>query len=237
MNLVRTERPPLLAVVATSGLAAAAWITLVTQTQSMGPSSMGLGPPGAFLPSWLVMMAGMMLPAAAPFVFGFASRFAQSRIWPLGAVLLVAAYVLVWMGFGLVAYLAYQALGMPWPRQNLIAGVAIAAAGIYALTPLKRAAQARCRAMCREMPPERPSIIPLAVTRGIEYGVNCVGCSAGLMIALLIIGMSNLALSLVATGVVLLYKVAPWWSNRAEYLGSIVLVATGIVVAFTGSGM
>jgi predicted metal-binding membrane protein len=237
MNLVRTARPPMLAGIATLGLALAAWITVVAQMQSMGASSMGLGPPGSFLPLWVAMMAGMMLPAAAPFVFGFASRFAQSANWPVGSVVLAATYLLVWTGFGMVAYLVYQAIGMPWPRQNVVVGVAIAAAGIYALTPLKRAAQARCRAMCYEVQTDRRGIVASAVTRGIEYGLNCVGCSAGLMIALLIVGMSNLVWSIVATGVVLLYKVAPWWSNRTEYAASIALLVAGVSFALVASGM
>src|SRR5438046_4897924 len=135
----------------------------------------------------------------------------------------------------MIAYLAYQAVGMPWPRQNIVARAAIAAAGIYALTPLKRAAQGRCRAMCREMQTEPRGIIASAVTRGIEYGVNCVGCSAGLMIALLIVGMSNLVVGIIATGVIFLYKVAPWWSNRTEYAASIVLVVAGILLVFAPS--
>jgi predicted metal-binding membrane protein len=234
MNLVRTTQRPILAIVGTAALVVAAWTILAGQMLSTGTSSMGLGPPGSFLPLWLLMMAGMMLPAAAPFVFGFASRVAQSPMWPVGVVMLVAAYLLVWMGFGVIAYLAYQALGMPWPRQNIVAGAAIAAAGVYGLTPLKRAVQARCRAMCDEMQTERRGIVASALTTGIEYGVNCVGCSAGLMIALLIVGMSNLVLSIVATGVVLLYKVAPGWSNRGEYAASIVFVLAGLMFALAG---
>jgi len=54
------------------------------------------------------------------------------------------------------------------------------------------------------------------------------------MVALLIVGMSNLLLSIVATGVVLLYKVAPWWSNRTEYVASSALVVAGILFAASG---
>jgi predicted metal-binding membrane protein len=65
----------------------------------------------------------------------------------------------------------------------------------------------------------------------VKYGLSCVGCSAALMVAMVIIGMSNLTWILILSGVVLVYKLAPAASPRRTLLLSAALGALGVVYA------
>jgi len=201
-------------------VAAIAWVVLVAQSAQMGGMG-GMSTLGAFVATWIVMMAAMMLPAATPFVSGFVRELPHG--WWVRAAVVVAVYLAVWTAFGAVAYLLYSLLPPAWMDQRLVAGVAVAAAGLYAFTPVQRSFQARCHALCVE--PAHS-----AARAGLEYAINCVGCSWVLMVALVFLGISNLAWMVAAAVVVLVYKLAPLrprWQNTA----AIALLAAGIGVA------
>ena len=150
-------------------------------------------------------MAAMMLPTAAPFfvAYGRSSR----RAGPTAIV--VAIYVAGWAVIGAAAYIVMSQVMLPsglW-----VAAVAVLFAVLYALTPWGRRGRARCREMCRE-----PAGDP--VRGGLSYAANCVICSAGVMVAVVILGMSNLALLAAAAAVVLLLK---WPQRPAIKAGSL----------------
>jgi predicted metal-binding membrane protein len=220
MNIARRAQAPTQAGVATVVVAGIAWVVLVVQSAQMG----GLGAMstvGAFAATWVVMMAAMMLPAAVPFVSGFVRE--SLGDWPVAAAVLVIAYLAVWTAFGALAYFAYALAPPAWMGQRVIAGAAIVGAGLYAFTPLQRSFQARCQAMCQEPGP--------ALVRGLQYGLNCVGCSGGLMLALLFVGLSNLAWMVFVSLVILVYKVGPLrltWQNAAA--GALVAIGLGLAV-------
>jgi len=220
MNISPALRAPTQAGVATLIVAAVAWVVLVAQPAQMG--SMGaMSTLGAFIATWIVMMTAMMLPAAVPFVSGFVHG--TRGDWRVEAAVLVAVYLAVWTAFGAVVHVLYTLLPPAWTDQRFVAGVAIVAAGLYAFTPVQRTFQARCHAMCAEPPHS-------AGAGGLEYAISCVGCSWALMVALLFLGISNLAWMVAAAAVVLVYKVAPLrprWQNTA----AITLLAAGIGVA------
>lgn len=215
----RQVQAPTQAAFATAVVAAIAWVVLVVQ--SIHPGSMAaMATLGAFVATWAVMMAAMMLPSAVPFVRGAVG--ASSGRWPVSGAVIIVAYLAVWTLFGAVAYFGYGLVPPAWMGQRAVVGAAIVVAGLYAFTPLQRSCQARCQAMCRQ-----PGA---AAVRGLEYGINCVGCSGGLMVALLFLGLSNLAWMVVVAAAVLAYKLAPLrpeWQNA----GAVALVAVGIGVA------
>jgi predicted metal-binding membrane protein len=160
---------------------------------------MGTGSIQSFLLMWTPMTAAMMGPSALPFVVSLARR---SQAWPLTTTVAMAAYLLVWTVFGIGVYLASSAISLPVPTV-LAAGGAILFAGLYSLTPWMRAGQARCVAMCRE----RESLgVERAVAKGLVYGFNCVLCSTGVMLALVVVGMTNIAWVAVGAAVILVYK-------------------------------
>lgn len=215
-------------------VAGLAWVVAVVQIRSMRDMGMGLGSFGPFVASWTVMMAAMMLPSALPLVFEFAQHAERRRGWRAATVVLGLTYLGVWLAFGVVCYALYTAVGMPWPHQELIGGAALALAGLYALTPVKRASERLCRERCALHGPLPFNVMRSAVVAGARYGLSCLGCTAGLMGATVLIGMANLAWMVVLAAVVLVYKVAPAPTPRSTVALSVALIALGVLYAVAG---
>jgi predicted metal-binding membrane protein len=215
-------------------VAATAWPLTIAQSRSMDDMTMGLGSMGPFVAGWTVMMAAMMLPSATPLVFEFARNAEGRRGWQAATALLGVTYLGAWLAFGVVCYALYNAVGMPWPNQGLAGGAALVIAGLYALTPVKRASEAWCRELCALHGPLPFNLMRSAIVVGARYGVSCLGCSAGLMIAMVLIGMSNLVWMIVLAAVVLAYKVAPAPTQRSMVALSVALVALGVLYAAAG---
>lgn len=215
-------------------VAALAWALTIVRLSSMDDMAMGLGSFGPFVASWAGMMAAMMLPSAIPLVFEFAQNTERRRGWQAATALLGATYLGVWLAFGVVCYMLYNAVGMPWPNQGLIGGAALVIAGLYALTPVKRASEGLCRERCALHGPLPFNVMRSAVVAGARYGLSCLGCSAGLMVAMVLIGMANLVWMIVLAAVVLVYKVAPAPTPRSMVALSVALVALGALSAVAG---
>src|SRR5579859_1638014 len=214
-------------------VALGAWAVVIARMSSMDDMSMGLGSIDAFAAGWTLMMAAMMLPSATPLVFEFARQTERRRGWRAATAVLAATYVGVWLAFGLVCYGLYTALGMPWPRQSLVGGVALVCAGLYALTPLKRASEARCRELCALHGPLPFNLTRSAVVAGGRYALSCLGCTAGLMLAMLLIGTSSLAWMIAVTVVILIYKLAPAATVRWSWVLAAAVIALGVFYAVT----
>src|SRR3954454_25386175 len=130
------------------GGALVAWLVTVQRMRGMdaGPGT-DLGTLGWYLGIWVTMMAAMMLPSAAPTVLMFARTRGDVQTWAF-----VAGYLLAWTGYGLVAYAVYRGIRahapalLAWDEKGpCVAGAALAAAGLYQLTPLKSACLRHCR--------------------------------------------------------------------------------------------
>ncbi len=212
-------------------VAALAWVLTIAWSRSMGDMTIGLGSIGPFIAGWVVMMAAMMLPSATPLVFEFARNAEGRRGWQAATALLGVTYLGVWLAFGVVCYALYNALGMPWPNQGLLGGAALIIAGLYALTPIKRASEAWCRELCALHGPLPFNLMRSAVVAGARYGLSCLGCSAGLMLAMVLIGMSNLIWMIVLAAVISTYKLAPAPTLRWRLALSAAVVALGILYA------
>src|SRR5262249_58227201 len=80
-----------------------------------------------------------------------------------------------------------------------VAVVGVRVAGLYLVTPWARRGRARCQESCR---------VPAgdAVRGGLTYTGNCILCSAGVMAALVVIGMSSLPAIFGAAGLLVVYK-------------------------------
>jgi hypothetical protein len=90
---------------------------------------------------------------------------------------------------------------------------------LYALTPLKRISQDRCREVCALHGPLPFDLVRAGALAGWRYGLSCLGCSAGLMVAMVLVGMSSLTWTVVLAALVLVYKFAPqkgWWLDVAQ---------------------
>lgn len=196
---------PVVALTATLGLAAAAWVVAVRQMNGM---DMGVatrfGSFAFFVALWVSMMAAMMLPGAAPAVLRRAHASGHVRAVPL----FVGSYLGVWTLVGVTVYALYR------PHGSITAGVVVIAAGFYELTPLK----AHFRRRCRE-----------SVGSGFEFGLCCFGSSIGLMLMLVAIGPMSVAWMSGITLLVLAQKLVPV-KTAIDVPLALALVGFGILI-------
>lgn len=236
--------PASAAVPVVAALVAAALVAWVVTIQRMDGMDAGPGTePGAlgwFLGSWVTMMAAMMFPSAAPMVAAVARVAAHPKgaSKATGPVLaFVAGYLAVWTAFGLVAYAAYRLIGahgpdaLAWDRQGpLVAGAAVAAAGAYQLTPLKRACLSHCRSPFAFVMHHWRKGRAGALAMGIEHGSWCLGCCAGLMLVLLVVGVMSLTWMVLVAAVIFVEKVLPIGA-RTSIAFAFVLIGLGVGIA------
>jgi predicted metal-binding membrane protein len=166
----------------------------------------------------------MMLPSAAP----AAQRVARLARGVLPTVLFTVGYLAVWAAFGVIAYGIFRVVtsfDTGWAAWNeggpYLAGGAIVAAGLYELMPLKR----HCLDRCRNPLPDRR-----ALRSGLGYGLDCVGCSGGLMVALFALGVMSLFWMAVVAVVIFVEKVLPQGA-RLSGVFAVGLIALGLWVA------
>ncbi len=211
-------------------VAAAAWAVTAWQMLSSG-MTMGLGPVWSFATTWTEMMAAMMLPSAIPLVYRFAREAEGRRGRPVALAVLTLVYLAVWLAFGVICYLAYNALGISGRGRAVAGGVTLGLAALYALTPLKRMSQDRCREVCALHGPLPFNLVRAGALAGWRYGLSCQGCSAGLMVAMVLVGMSSLTWTVVLAALVLVYKFAPRMSWRLDVVLAAVVAGLGIAYA------
>ena len=237
-----------------AGLAALvvlSWVYLGFMAMDMGTASLAAertpGTNAAALTMtfvmWTVMMVGMMLPSAAPTILLYATLVRKNgergSILP-GVWVFVGGYLLVWTAFSvgatvLQAFLEQGALLTPSMTlaSTSIGGLALITAGVYQLTPLKRACLAKCQHpfefLVTHWRPGAGGIFRM----GIEHGAYCVGCCWALMLLLFVAGVMNLAWVALIAAFVLLEKIvhgmrAVPWTAAAILIGSgLFLLARG----------
>ena len=213
------------AAILTLAVAAVSWIVVMAQMSAMTMSSGGSSLP-AFLTMWVSMMAAMMLPSTLPIVVRLARAGSPMGNWPLTVGALLVVYLVVWATFGVVAHSIQLAAltSLPVHVRQTIAGAAFAAAGVYSFIRFRQTCELRCRAMSSDLDPDGRPTVGVAARSGLLYGLNCVGCSAALMIALLAVGIGSLIWMVLFTGVVLVYKVLPANPRLEGAIGAILVI-------------
>ena len=181
---------------------------------------------------WAVMMAGMMLPSAAPLVLlyaGAGQRSHGSRV-TVSLAALVTGYLAVWAAFSAAATLLQRALSTSFivtPMMEMAsprgAGVVLIFAGAYQFTPFKRACLTACRSPLSFIMAARGSGARAAIRLGVEHGVYCLGCCWALMLLLFAGGVMNLWVIATLTGLVLIEKMAPFGAYTVPVTGAILL--------------
>ena len=102
---------------------------------------------------WAVMMAGMMLPSAAPMVSAYAITVRSERSQLHGSTpLFVVGYLIAWSGFAALATMAQWALhdatlvtAMGVSTSRWLGGLLLVGAGAYQFTGVKDACLSKCR--------------------------------------------------------------------------------------------
>lgn len=189
---------------------------------------------------WATMMAAMMLPSALPMVWAFTRTAGDDAAARTTAF--VAAYLVVWAAFSLLAVLAQwmlQRLGAldpmmlrtsPWPAAALLL-----LAGLYQFTGLKRLCLAGCRSPVAFLLAEWRPGVDGAFRMGLRHGALCVGCCWSLMALLFVFGVMNLTWVAALAVAVALEKLVPEGERVSRGFG-FVLVAGAIVSLVTRLG-
>ena len=192
---------------------------------------------------WAAMMAGMMLPSATPLLllYGGAARRRASgvrRTAPIYA--LAAGYLLVWAAFSVGATLLQRLLANAWlmtpmmePATPLLGATVLAIAGIFQLTPLKRACLSACRSPWSFLMQRWRPGTGGAFRIGVSHGTYCLGCCWALMLILFAGGVMNLAVVVGLTLWVLIEKLTPFgaWSATG---GGVLLLAAAVWMLLAG---
>ena len=181
---------------------------------------------------WVVMMAGMMLPSAAPALLIYAMVVRKS---PDGArarahvYAFASGYLLVWTLFSLAAtvlqrWLANALLLSPMmeTQSPVFGGALLVAAGIFQLTPWKRTCLDACRSPAEFIVRHWRAGVGGGFYLGVANGLYCLGCCWALMLLLFVGGVMNLWCIGALTVFVLLEKVAPFGVQGGRLSGVLI---------------
>src|SRR5216683_87123 len=216
-------------------LSAAAWGALLFQAQ-MPMAGTGVAEGVTFLAAWGVMMTAMMLPSAVPMIslYGVLQR-DPSRTTPPGipTALFALIYLLMWLAFGLPVYSASVIVGSRVGLVDVLAyavAVVLVAAGVYQLTPLKRACLRACRSPLGSLLARSRTGYRGTLRLALEHAAYCIGCCWALMVVLVAAGAMSLQWVLLIATVVFIEKLLPGgeWTSRIVGAGLILL---GVAVA------
>ena len=189
---------------------------------------------------WAVMMVAMMVPSVAPTVLTFAlvnrKRHEQQRPFvPTGFFLI--GYLTAWTVFSLLATVIQQTLhaaALLSPAMVLtspmVGGGVLIAAGVFQLTPLKRACLVHCRTPLRLLMTEWREGAWGAFLMGWKNGHYCIGCCWLLMALLFVAGVMNIAWVAVISAFVLAEKVMPV-GPRLGWAAGLACIAWGVWMA------
>jgi predicted metal-binding membrane protein len=234
-------------------LSAVSWVVVLWQAGSMRPAAggmaggiasgadgltMGMAAP-IFLATWVVMMAAMMLPSAAPMILMFdaiqTGRSRQGRS-TVPTLVFVAGYLVVWAAFGVVAYAAALLAG--WlsdasPDLAMMAptigGAVIVAAGVYQLTPLKQTCLSKCRTPTQFVLTSWRDGLAGTFRMGLGHGAYCLGCCWLLFVILFPLGIMNVAAMAAVALLVLAEKTLPVGRRISQLIG-VVLITLGFAI-------
>lgn len=191
-----------------------------------------------FIGGWMLMTVAMMLPTSVPLLGIYYRIAATRRDRPLLVALVVAGYLLVWGGFGLLAYAG--AVGFRettahsvWLRANLwvLGAGTLLVAGAYQFSSFKYRCLDKCRSpfsfVIAHWTGERHW--RQALWLGVHHGLFCVGCCWSLMLLMFPFGAGNIGWMLVLGLLMAIEKNVSWGRRFGKPLG-VVLLTLGLVV-------
>lgn len=219
-------------------MTAASWAYTIQQgraTDEMGMAGQMDSRLVFFLLAWAVMMIAMMLPAILPLILLYRvtarERTSRPGAWS-GIAALVAGYVVLWTATGLPVYAYQQIIDHVSKGGSIGPGLLLIVAGIYQFTTLKHSCHTRCSSplffLLRHWRPGARGALRL----GVLHAADCIGCCAGLMIALVGLGAMNMAWMATAAIIIFIEKTLPGGHRVAWPLG-VALLGGGLVVLAT----
>jgi predicted metal-binding membrane protein len=227
--LLRRDR--LAAWLGIAALTALAWMYLVRTAGSMHSmamdarmhAAMGMGDLHvwgvadwfALFIMWAVMMAGMMLPSAAPVILLILAVYrrrddVRARV---STAAFVGGYLIAWTTFSAAAAalqvgLHRAALLTPEMASGsaTLAAIVLIVAGVYQWLPIKNTCLAHCQSPLGFLSQHWREGAAGGLKMGLRHGGFCVGCCWALMALLFVVGVMNLLWVAVIAAFVLVEK-------------------------------
>ena len=223
------DRDRLVVLVGLAGSTALAWAWIVPMARDMygsmsGPSAWMMTPVwdaahvALLFAMWTVMMTGMMLPSAAPTILLYAAivRRTDEVVASIRAYAFAAGYLVVWTMFAAGAVVVQRVLTSELilsPMMELssrrASSAVLALAGLYQLTPFKRACLAVCRSPAAFVATHWRDGAGGALRMGVTHGLYCLGCCWALMLLLFAGGVMHLPTIALLSVFVLVEKILP----------------------------
>ena len=183
---------------------------------------------------WILMSGAMMAPTALPALATYADLPERHGAGFAG---LVGGYLMVWIGFSLLAaglqiMLVAAELLSPFgdSRSRLLSAGFLALAGLYQFSPLKSSCLSACRS---------PLMLFMghwdrgAVQIGLRLGLACLGCCWALMLLAFVGGVMNLAFMALAMALMFVEKLPDLGRYVTRPLG-IGLLGAAVSLAVSG---
>ncbi len=216
------------------GMMPMAWMRMHDQTW--------IGAASSFMGMWIVMMIVMMLPSLVPMLRRYQRIVAGEKASLIGwrMLLVGTGYFTVWTALGIVVYPFGAALAAVEMQSALVAraiptaaGVIVLLAGLLQFTSWKSRELACCR---KGLPCNRDcqgrdcaSSARTAFRHGLNLGLHCCYCCAGLTAFMLVMGVMDLGvMAAVAVGITA-ERLAPAGERVARAIGS-VFVGAGLLL-------
>ena len=186
---------------------------------------------------WAAMMAGMMLPSAAPLLllYARAMRNRASIAHPAWRIYAMAGgYIAVWAAFSIGATALQRLLAstsiltmMMEPSDTRLAAALLIVAGVYQLTPWKDACLSQCRSPLGLLQARWREGVSGAFRMGLSHGVFCLGCCWAMMLLLFAGGVMDLTVILALTAWVAFEKLAPFGRQSTRVTAVLLLAVAG----------
>jgi predicted metal-binding membrane protein len=191
---------------------------------------------------WAVMMAGMMLPSAAPVILMVLAVYRRrgGQHARVSTAAFATGYLAAWTGFSAVAALAQTALhraalmsSAMSSKSTVLTGGIFLLAGVYQWLPFKNACLSHCRSPLQFLSQEWREGAAGALRMGLRHGLFCVACCWALMALLFAAGVMNLLWVAAIAAFVLVEKLLPQglWVGR---LTGVLLTAWGVYLLSHG---
>lgn len=205
----------------------AGWLDHAQLEEIAAPLTLRLG---VFALGWALMVIAMMLPGILLLLERCLGDIPASarHIVPV-----IVAYLAVWTAFGILCYLGDGILHEVVEQVPALAGViapgVLLLAGIYQLTPIKRACLSRCRPEGAVFAAFGESSGHSAWNIGLQHGVFCLGSGWALMLLMFAIGGLHLVWMLILGLVMMVERLNARGDSAARLLG-VALIATSVVL-------
>jgi len=220
---------------------------LIEGTPFHAPPPLWLALP-LFLVAWQVMVVAMMLPSSIPMIRTFRVA-AERQPRPIAVRrAFLGGYLAVWGAFGAVAFVWDVGIHRmvdhtPWLASHpwVIAGSALALAGLFQFSALKDKCLSECRHPGAFLLQHYRRGVGEAFRFGRKHGMFCLGCCWALMLVMFAAGVANLWW-MAALGAVMFYekagrhgeRITPYVGVTLLGLAALVLVHPGFTAAFAG---